>query len=298
MPRTTRAALLAGFAAAATLAACGKADSHAIRVGSKNFTEEYFLGELYSQVLEGAGFRVERRLNLGGTEIAMAALQKGELDLYPEYTGTALLTVLKLPIEKDATTLYDTVKREYASRYDLTWLKPSPFNDTQALATTTAVSAKYRIKTLSDLAAAAPQLRLGAVPEFVQRADALPGLQKAYGGFRFKSTQLLDSGIKYKALLQGDVDVVVAFSTEGALASNALYVFVDDKHFWPTYNVAPVVRTQTLTAYGGIATHLDAVAPLLTDPVIRGINAQIDGPTKADPEDVARAFIKAHGLLG
>ncbi len=298
----TRRSALAGLAAsgiaAAALASCGKADSTKIRIGSKNFTEELFLGELYAQVLEGAGFHVERKLNLGGTEIAMAALQRGELDCYPEYTGTALLNVLKLPLQTDPQAIYTTVQREYASRFKLDWLKPSPFNDTQALATTPALAAKYRMRTLSDLARLAPQLRLGAVPEFVKRVDALPGLQKTYGGFQFKSTRLLDSGIKYKALLHGDVDVVVAFSTEGAIAANGLVLFADDKRFWPTYNVAPVVRTETLTAYPGIRAHLDAIAPLLTDEAIRAINQSIDGPAKKDPEDVARAFIKEHGLLG
>jgi len=291
-----RAALGLIGGAAALFAGCASNGSQPnVAVGSKDFTEELILGEMYAQILEHNGFAIARKLDLGGTQIAMEALQRGDIDLYPEYTGTALITELKLTPNHDAAANAATVRREYASRYDLTWLDVAPFNDTQALATTQAIAAKYHMRTLSDLAKTAPQLRLGAIPEFTNRADGLPGLQKAYGGFRFASVKLFEIGLKYKALETGQVDVVVAFGTDGQIEVDRLLVFDDDKHFWPTYQVAPVVRAATLAKYPAIATHLNKLAPLLTDDVMRGLNAQVDG-AKKDPVDVARTFLGQHGL--
>jgi osmoprotectant transport system substrate-binding protein len=293
----TRAGALALIGAGLSLAGCGgTSGANTISVGAKNFTEELILGEIYAQVLEGHGFTVTRKLNLGGTAIAMAALRRGEIDLYPEYTGTALLTQLKLPSPGDGHAIYETVKAAYQKDYGLTWLDPAPANNTQALATTAPISAKYAIRTLSALSVVAPQLRLGAIPEFLERSDGLPGLQRAYGGFHFKSTQLLDIGLKYKALLAGDIDVVVAFGTDGEIDGDGLVVFADDKHFWPAYNVAPVVRDQTLAAHPEIAPALNRIAPLLSDIAMRALNDEVEGTQKREAGDVARDFIKAHAL--
>src|SRR5690348_6959065 len=221
--RRTALAAIAGLAIAP--AACGKGGSAAaINVGSKNFTEELLLGEMYAQLLEHAGYRVNRRLNLGSVEVAMAALQRGDIDVYPEYTGTALLVVLKDKPVTDRAKTYEIVKREYETRFHLSWLEPAPMNDSQALATTPAVAEKYGLKTLSDLARKAPSLRLASVPEFTHRPDGLAGLQKAYGGFQFRSIQYIAIGLKYKALLDGDVDVAVAFSTDGQIDAEHLVV--------------------------------------------------------------------------
>jgi osmoprotectant transport system substrate-binding protein len=291
-----RAAALA-LLAAAPLAACGGA-SDVTKVGSKNFTEALLLGELYAQLLEDRDQKVRRRLDLGGTDIAMAALRRGEIDLYPEYTGTALLVVLKHALVGDAAQTFDYVRAQYAAQFGLTWLDPAPMNNTEALATTRAISARYGIRTLSDVAAKAPQLRLGAVPEFVHRPDGLPGLRRVYGGFEFKAVTLLDFGLKYQALLAGDVDIVVAFGTDGAIVADDLIVMRDDKHLFPPYQVAPVVRTAALQARPAIATVLNRVAPLLTDRVMQSLNNQIDGAQKREPADVARDFIAQHGLGG
>jgi osmoprotectant transport system substrate-binding protein len=295
MTHMTRARALALVGGAAILVRCQRPTGPAVAVGSKDFTEELILGEMYAQILEKNGFNVTRKLDLGGTQVAMEALQRGDIDLYPEYTGTALVTELKQRPGKDARANYDAVKRAYAARYDLVWLAAAPFNDTQALATTQAFATQHGLRTLSDLSRAAPQLRLGAIPEFTKREDALPGLQKAYGGFAFKDVKLFDIGLKYKALESGQVDVVVAFGTDGQIDVDHLYVFVDDKHFWPSYQAAPVVRKATLARYPALAKHLDALAPLLTDDVMRGLNAQVDGQKK-DPADVAGPFLRAHGL--
>jgi osmoprotectant transport system substrate-binding protein len=298
----TRAHAIAALASTATLAACGPKGPGPIAIGSKDFTEELLLGEMYAQILEKHGLPVARKLNLGGTQVAMAALQRGDIDLYPEYTGTALITELKIipdyhyPSAYDAPHIYVKVQAEYRRRFNLEWLKPAPMNDTQALATTAATAALYKIHTLSDLSRVAPQLRLGAIPEFTKREDALPGLQRAYGGFQFKSIRLFDIGLKYKALETGQVDVVVAFGTDGQIQADKLVVFVDDKHFWPAYQVAPVVRRETLERYPQIERYLDALAPHLTDNVMRALNFNVDG-AKQDPADVAHQFLTSHGLV-
>ncbi len=298
MSRREVLAAVAGFALFSTACAgrSGSTASDAVKVGSKNFTEELVLGEMYASLLEAAGMRVERKLNLGSTQIAMGALERGEIDVYPEYTGTALLVVLKRSPLHDRKAVFDLVKREYERRFDLTWLEAAPMNDTQALATTQAVSSKYGLRTLSDCSRLAPKLRLGAVHEFIERPDGLPGLQRAYGGFGFASVQTVDIGLKYRALLNGDVDVVLAFGTDGQIDADHLVVLEDDKHFFPPYAVAPVARKDALTRFPGLAPALDRLAPLLTDAAMRHLNWRVDG-NKEEPADVAADFLKRAKLI-
>jgi len=269
-----------------------------VTVGSKDFTEEFIVAEMYAQLLENAGFTVTRKLNLGGTPIAQAAIVKGDIDLYPEYTSTGLLTVLKLPSMQDPMQIFSTVKAGYEQQFKLTWLTASPFNDTQALAMTQATADKYGVKTYSDLAAKADQLVLGGPAEFLSREDGLPGLQKAYGGFKFKDTKQLGTGsLRYQALLDGQIDVVVAFGTDGQINGDHLALLQDDKSFYPIYNIAPVVRMDTLQKYPQIATVLNKLAPYLTDAVMSGLNWQVDGPSKLEPAAVAKAFLQQNGPL-
>jgi osmoprotectant transport system substrate-binding protein len=268
-----------------------------ITVGSKDFTEEFILAEMYAQLLEDSGFTVERKLNLGGTPIAQAAILNGDIDLYPEYTSTGLLTVLKLPPIQDPNQVYQTVKSGYEQQFHLTWLQPAPFNDTQALAMTQAGSDKNGIKTYSDLAPKAPQLVLGGPAEFQQREDGLPALQATYGGFNFKTYQQLGTGsLRYQALLNGQIDVAVAFSTDGEIEGYHLVLLQDDKHVFLVYQAAPVIRMDKLQQYPQIADVLNKVEPLLTDSVMSGLNWQVDGPAKQEPAAVARAFLDQNGL--
>ncbi len=267
-------------------------------VSSKNFTEELIVGEMYALLLQQAGIPVERKLNLGTSDIAQAALIKGDISLYPEYTGTGLLVVLKYtgPTINDSQQVYDKVKQEYEQQFQLTWLDQSPMNDTQALATTKAVADKYSLKTLSDLAPKAAQLRLASIPEFQDRTDGLPGLQKTYGGFNFKSVQVFDIGLKYQALLDGNADVAVAFSTDGQIAGDNLIVLDDDKHLWPPYHIAPVVRDDVLANYPKIADVLNGLAPKLTSDAVAALNWEVDGK-KRDYADVAKEFLTQQGML-
>ncbi|HTU69422.1 MAG TPA: glycine betaine ABC transporter substrate-binding protein [Candidatus Baltobacteraceae bacterium] len=285
----SRARALALLASLPIATACTA--RNAIAVGSKNFTESIVIAEIYAQALERAGLPVERRLNLGSTQIALAAMARGDIDLYPEYTGTALIDVLHHAPIRDARASYDYVRDEFKRRYDLVWLTPSPMNDSQGLATTAAIAARYHLRTLSQLALAAPRLRLATIPEFISRPDGLPGLQRVYGGFRFKSVHVYDIALKYQALLTGNADVATAFTTDGAIVVDRLVVLEDDKHLWPAYNVAPVVRAATLAREPRIARVLDEISPRINDERARMMNAAVESRDR-DPADVAADFLK------
>ena len=290
----TRKRSLALIGAALALPNCGGGKSSAngaIRVASKNFGENIIVGEIYAGALERAGFSVERHMNLGSTQIAMAAMERGDVDLYPEYTGTGLIDVLHLPPMRDAKMLYDRVRMQYQERYGMTWLTPSPANDSQGLVVTRAV-ADRGVRTLSACANAAPQLRLAAVPEFVARADALPGLQKFYGGFKFKDVKTYDIGLQYDALKDGDADVATAFTTDAQILEYGLVLLEDDRHFWPAYNIAPVVRNEVLRAHPKIAPILNALAPKITTERLAQMNYEYT-VRKEDAATIAHSFLTA-----
>lgn len=295
----TRSRLLALMGAALVLPDCGGKGggaTGAIRVASKNFGENIIVGEIYAAALERAGFTVERHMNLGSTQIAMAAMERGDIDLYPEYTGTGLIDVLHLQPIRDAKLLYERVRMQYQERYGMTWLSPSPANDSQGLCTTHAAAQKYGIRTLSDCAKAAPQLRLAAVPEFVARADALPGLQKFYGGFKFKDVKTYDIGLQYDALKRGSADVATAFTTDAQIAADELLLLDDDRHFWPAYNIAPVVRNAVLKAHPKIAGVLNALAPRITTHDLTAMNF-LYTVRKEDAAAIAHTFVYGAGAV-
>lgn len=267
-----------------------------IKVGSKDFTEAFILGEMYALVLEKAGFQVERKLNLGGTPVAQKGLETGEIDLYPEYTGTGLLTVLKLPSNSDQQKVFEEVSKGYKERFNLVWLDPAPMNNTQALAMTEAGSQKFGVKTFSDMAAKASELTMVGPPEFQEREDGLPGIKKKYGDFQLKAYKAVDPGLRYKSLVDGEADVAVAFGTDGQISAFKLVVLEDDQKLFPPYQVAPVVRQQTLDANPKVADALNALAPKLTDDTMRRLNYEVDG-NKREPADVAREFLTQEGLI-
>ncbi len=280
------------------VSACGGATGAGapIKVGSKDFTEQFILGNMYALLLENAGFKVERKLNLGGTPVLQQALQSGEVDVYPEYTGTGLLTVLKLPSNSDQKQVFDTVSKEYKDRFNLVWLDPAPMNNTQALAMTREGAAKYGIRTISDMAAKASELSMIGPPEFESREDGLPGIQKAYGNFKLKRYIPVDPGLRYKGLTEGQADVAVAFGTDGEISAFNLVVLEDDRKLFPPYQVAPVVRQQVLDANPKLRDALNVLAPKLTDEVMRRLNNEVSG-NKREPADVARDFLVQQGLI-
>jgi osmoprotectant transport system substrate-binding protein len=276
--------------------ACNGGAGGAIKVGSKDFTEQFILGEMYALVLENQGLKVERKLNLGGTPVAQAGLQSGQIDLYPEYTGTALLTVLKQPASSDQKQVFNTVSKTYKEKFNLVWLDPAPMNNAQALAMTEESAKKYGIKTISDLAAKASQLTIASTAEFQEREDGLPGLNKVYGGLKFKKLIPLDAGLRYQALKNGQADVVEAFGTDGEISALKLVVLEDDKKLFPPYQVAPVVRQEVLDKNPGIRNALNTLSPKLTNETMQRLNYEVSGKQR-EPAEVAKEFLTKEGLL-
>ena len=287
----TRARALAILGAAAMLPRC--AGRFPIRIGSKNFTESIVIAEIYAQALEGAGLTIQRRFNLGSTQIVLSAMRNGVIDIYPEYTGTALIDVLHKAPVSDPKLAYHIVKDAFSHGYGIDWLEPSPMDDSQGIATTAHIASRYRLRTLSDLARVSSQLRLATIPEFLTRADGLPGLQKLYGGFNFASVKSYDIALKYQALLSGQADVATAFTTDGAIASNHLLVLDDDKHLWPPYNVAPLIRAALNQQDPRIGATLNAISASITSSAAQAMNASVERDGN-DPTDVATQFVKAH----
>lgn len=286
---------------ATVIVACGSgggtgSSGTPIKVGSKDFTEQFIIGEMYALVLEKAGFTVERKLNLGGTPVAQAGLVSGEIDLYPEYTGTGLLTVLKLPASSDRQQVFSDISKGYKEQFDLVWLEPSPMNNTQALAMTKERSDALGIKTISEMIAKASELTIIGPPEFEQREDGLPGIKKGYGDFQLKEYKAVDPGLRYKGLVDGEADVAVAFGTDGEVSAFNLVLLADDKNIFPPYQVAPVVRQKALDANPGIADTLNALAPKLTDATMQKLNFEVSGKQK-EPADVAKEFLTQEGLI-
>ena len=284
------AAAIAVLAVAGALSCAGKKEGGAVRVGSKNFTENLILAEIYALALEDAGLRVERRFDLASS-VVHTALINNEIDLYPEYTGTGLLSVLRLDLETDPAAVYETVKREYKKRFDVVWLNYAAANDGQGLAVTKSASELYGIRAISDLQKNAQNIRFASQGEFDEREDALPLLVKVYGPFNWKSSVVYSDALKYQVLLQGEADATPAYTTEGQLARGDFVLLEDDKAAWPPYNIAPVVRQAALDAHPQIAAALNAVNAKIDTPSITALNAQVD-IDKEEYEDAAFGFFE------
>jgi osmoprotectant transport system substrate-binding protein len=221
-----------------------------ITVGSKNFTEQYILGELYAQALEANGFNVEKKLNLGASVIADKALQNGQIDMYPEYTGTSLVEIFNQEEQPDTPeATYQKAKQLYAQRDPAdTMLTPAQFNNTYGIFVRKNVAEEYDLKTLADLAEASPELKFVLFSDFRSREDGYPNMQKSYPAFNFGDFVIVNSigGPIYQGVLQGEGDAGVGFTTDGQLASDELVVMEDPKSIWPFYYPAPVVRSDVL----------------------------------------------------
>jgi len=262
-----------------------------VTIGSKDFTENLIVAEIYAQALESNGIQVNRKLNIGSSIVHTALINK-EIDLYPEYTGTGLLTVLKHDLVTDPKQVYDIVKEEYKKQFDLVWLDYSPANDSQGLVISKAASDKFGIKTISDLQKNSDKIRFASQGEFDQRSDGLPALIKTYGQFKFKSSAIYDNSLKYKILTDDKADVAVAYTTEGQLVDPKFVVLEDDKHVWPPYNLAPVVSQSVLTANPKIETVLNKVSALIDSKAIIALNAKVD-VDKQEYKTVAADFFKS-----
>ena len=266
-------------------ACAAHAQTGSIAIGSKTFTESYLLAEMMAQILEHRGYSVRRRTGLGGTLVAFQALQSGEIDAYPEYTGTLSQAVLKLQGDLDDAELNAALAPMGVSL--LPWLG---FNNTYALAVTRETASKFGLQRISDLISM-PQLRFGFSHEFRDRADGWPGLQRAYG--LTQTTSGIEHGLAYLALLEGDVDVTDAYSTDGDLLRYDLVVLEDDLGFFPDYLAAPVVRSDLGP---DVTASLSALTGRLDDETMRKLNAEVVVQERSFAE-VAQSFLVAEGLV-
>jgi osmoprotectant transport system substrate-binding protein len=266
-----------------------------LKIGSKNFTEQFVLAEMYAQALEAKGYQVERSINLGGTLIAHEAVRTGKIDMYPEYTGTALKNMVKASAPNDPEVVYKTVKEFYEKNFGLTWLDQSKMNNTYILVLRPETAQRYRLKSNSDLAKVANQLVIGTGPEWGDREDGLPGLKRVYG-IVFKEWKPMNIGLRYQALQNRQIDVVNGYSTDGEISALKLATLADDKAFWPPFHVAPVIRKTIAANYPGVVQILNSVTALLTDAGQSDLNWRVDG-NKQEPRDVAREFLRQHGLV-
>lgn len=288
------AALLAAVSVASAMSVAAPS-ARPVVVASKPFGESYVLAEMFAQLLEARGHPVDRRPGLGATEVAFRALTQGAIDVYPEYTGTALVAVLQQPASSDARAVFSTVSRLMAERYGVHWLPPLGFENTYALAVRRELADRLRLRTLSDLAARAGELRGGFSPDFIGRADGLPGLSRAYG-FQLRETRALLQSVKYQALEAGEVDLIDAYSTDGFIARHQLVVLEDDRRFFPSYEAAALVGARLWAESPGAVLALTELSGRLDGEAMRQANKRVEVDGEPIPE-VARAELRRLGLV-
>jgi glycine betaine/choline ABC-type transport system substrate-binding protein len=270
-----------------------------VTIGSKNFTEEFILGQIYAQALRAAGYTVKTQLNLGSEQIALKAVKSGRVDAYPEYTGTVVTGFCKT---KDADVSHDpdqvyTVAKDCMAKDGITALKQSPFTNSNGFAVTQAEAKKLgNITTLSDLKGKSQDLRVSGPPECQQREDCLLGLEKTYG-LKFKSFTPVDPSLRHEVLQKGQADASIVFTTDGQIKTNKEVVLQDDKNIFPPYNITLLVRDQTLQKAGpDFAKTIELVQKGMTTPVLQELNSRVD-LDKQKPADVAHQYLTESGYI-
>ncbi len=289
--------LIAGAIAAALLTGAAQAADDIV-VGGKDFTEQLLLAEMTTQLLEAKGFDVDKRDGMG-SQVVRDAQVNGQIDVYWEYTGTSLVTYNKVTEPMNAEDTFAKVK-ELDAKKGLTWLTPSGANNTYALAVRASDDKTDSIKTLSDMAKVYDEggtLLMAVNAEFPRRPDGLIGLQKIYD-FKAGRSNLrpMDSGLTYTALQKNQVDVALVFATDGRIQAFDFRVLDDDRGFFPSYAIAPVVRTDTLEANPALAEPLEALAAKLDDATMQRLNAEVD-VEKRNIDEVAKDFLSQNGLI-
>lgn len=275
----------------------GKDNGRSVTVGSKHFTEQEILGEIMSQLIENdTDIRVERSFNLGGTMVCFSALRNGDIDLYAEYTGTGLVSILGKKAMTDPEETYSTVKNIFREKFGLIWLPHFGFNNTYTLTMRKKQADSMNIRTISDLAPYKDRLQPGFDAEFLERSDGYRGLTEHYG-FRFtKEPKQMDPGLMYKALAEGAVDVIDGFATDGRIPAYHLVALEDNENFFPPYYAAPLVRKESLEKYPGIKKALEKLEGMIDDAAMQKMNFEVDEHERS-PAEVARDFLKSKGLL-
>ena len=289
--------IAAAIVGTVTIGLTGCSGGKTIVVGSKDFTENILLGEIFAQAIEGnTDYKVDRKLNLGGTYVCFEGIKNGDIDIYPEYTGTALTAELKMDVISDADEAYNTVAKEFDKQFNIKWLKELGLNNTYTLAVSKEVYEEYGVETFSDLVAISENLVFGAEHEFFNRQDGFEGLVEAYG-LTFKGEpNKMNVALKYEAMGKGDMDVTDAFSTDAAIKKYDLKVLEDDKGFFPPYYAAPIVRNETLEKFPEIEEILNKLEGLIDDEAMMNLNYKVD----IDGEDVAKTakdFLKENGII-
>ena len=273
-----------------------------VSVGSKKFTEQILLGEMYAQAFEDEGYDVTRKLNLGSEQVMDKSLQDGTIDVYPEYTGTAYVAILKKPPEsypKTAKETYEQVAEFYKNRKDtpMQMLEPAHFNNSYGISMLTKEANKLGIETLSDLAAKSDQLVFSSYSEFQNRSDGYPNMKENYPKLDFKEIKIVnDLGIRFKALAEGEADVGIGYTTDGQLASPELKVIEDTNTIWPIYEPAPVVTQEFLDKNPDAKKILNEVSASLNADKMRALNGAVD-LEQEDYEDVARQHLEDEGII-
>ncbi|HEV2197580.1 MAG TPA: glycine betaine ABC transporter substrate-binding protein [Candidatus Acidoferrum sp.] len=278
------------------VAGCKKSAQSKITIGSKFFTEQVVLAELLAQHIEAkTGIPVIRKTNLGGTLLVHKALLSGDLDLYVEYTGTALTAVLNEKPQGTAADVYNLVKKQYAEKFHLEVTEPLGFENNFAMVIRGDDAQKMHLRTLSDLAAVAPKWRVGVGYEFLERPDGFPGLSKRYHLQFGGSPKVMDLGLIYRALVDHQVDVVAGNSTDGLIDALGLVALEDDQHYFPPYDAVPIVRESTLARFPQLRGAFADLSGKLSASDIRRLNYAVDAQ-RQDAGAVVRAFRAAKGL--
>ena len=280
----------------------GSSSGPKVSVGSKKFTEQILLGEMYAQAFADKGYDVTRKLNLGSEQVMDKTLQDGTIDMYPEYTGTAYVAILKKPPEsypKSDEETYEQVAKFYKNRKDtpMQMLEPAPFNNSYGIVMLTDEANKLGIETLDDLAAKSDQLVFSSYSEFQNRSDGYDNMKQHYPKLDFKEIKIVnDLGIRYKALAEGEADVGIGYTTDGQLASPKLKVIEDTKTIWPIYEPAPVITQEFLDKNPDAKKILNEVSASLNADKMRELNGQVD-LEQEDYEDVARQHLEDEGII-
>jgi osmoprotectant transport system substrate-binding protein len=279
------------------LLSCSPSHSDRIVVGSKNFTESFLLGELIAQQIEAhSQVKVERRFYLAGTYICQQAILAGRIDVYPEYTGTALTAILKQTASADKDQVYRRVKDAYERQFGLTLGPAFGFNDTFAMQIRGDDARRLRLKTLSQAAAFAPQWKAGFGYEFMERPDGYRGLAAAYGLHFAEQPRVMDLGLLARALKDRQIDLAAGNATDGLIPALDLFVLEDDRHYFPPYEAVPVIRMQTLQQHPEVGTALAELAQKISDEEMRRLNYAVDGQHR-DTKDVVHEFLESKNRI-
>ncbi len=272
-------------------------DPNTIRIGSKNFTEQVIIGEIMAIIIEeNTDIRVDRRFNLAGTMVCFNSLRTGSLDIYAEYTGTALSVILEEELRTDPEEVFDFVSAEYRNRWNLHWLEPFGFNNAYTLTMRRRQADELGIKTVSDLVEKASELTAGFDAEFLNRSDGYPGLREYYG-LEFKGRpRQMDPGLMYRAAAEGRVDVICGFATDGRIPALDLIILEDDREFFPPYHAAPVVHNDVFQNRPEVIEVLKKLGGLIDDETMQYLNYEVDGNGRR-PSAVAREFLDQHALI-